>query len=146
MSELSTPCIEWERYRTRAGYGQQGIGGKVVYAHRVAYCNAQGISLDAIAGLEVRHICDNPPCINPEHLVLGTHADNMRDMVERNRQPRATDRPNGVLSAADVQYIRSVYRPRHREFGGSALARRYNVCQQLISMVTRGIRHGSNTA
>ena len=53
--------------------------------HRVMYALSNGLTLADIKGRSVRHTCDNPPCINPKHLLLGSHADNMRDMSMRGR-------------------------------------------------------------
>lgn len=74
-------CILWEGARTN-GYGALRVGGRVVYAHRLAYEAAYG---PVPSGLNVLHSCDNPPCINPEHLRAGTQADNVRDMWVRGR-------------------------------------------------------------
>ena len=71
-------CIEWTGARSAAGYGRLGTK----YAHRVAYEKAHG---PIARGMVVRHRCDNPPCVNPAHLELGTQADNMRDMAVRGR-------------------------------------------------------------
>lgn len=78
-------CEEWQGPRSRAGYGRVGRG----YAHRVAYERLHG---PIPAGMVVRHRCDNPPCVNPAHLELGTHADNMRDMAARGRSFRGEPR------------------------------------------------------
>jgi hypothetical protein len=79
-------CWEWTGTRMPAGYGKLSLGGEFVYAHRLAYAIAHQVShRDIPAGIVVRHRCDNPPCCNPSHLVLGTYADNTRDMVERGR-------------------------------------------------------------
>lgn len=73
-------CIEWTGAKTPRGYGNQWFQGKQHGAHRVAYYEATGIWPEV-----VRHTCDNPPCINPEHLVPGTQADNMHDRMDRGR-------------------------------------------------------------
>jgi hypothetical protein len=70
-------CWEWNAGRVPAGYGTVKIGGKNRMTHRVAYEVLVG---RIPPGMEVCHECDNPPCINPDHLWIGTHADNMRDM------------------------------------------------------------------
>ena len=76
-------CWEWAGVRTMAGYGRMKWDGKPTYAHRLAYGLANGAMPPA--DLFVRHKCDNPPCCNPSHLLLGTHADNMHDASERKR-------------------------------------------------------------
>lgn len=75
-------CWEWAAARINTGYGVINVGGRVLLAHRVSHELFIG---PVPAGAEVRHSCDNPPCVNPQHLSLGSHADNMRDMAERGR-------------------------------------------------------------
>ncbi|MEB2544316.1 HNH endonuclease signature motif containing protein [Burkholderia cenocepacia] len=128
-------CIIWQRARTRDGYGVVNHDGKLVRAHRLAYANHHGISLSEIDGLVVRHRCDNPPCVNPDHLEIGTHADNAKDKVERGRTLRGEDQPSAKLTAEIVAYCREVYIARDKEFGATALARRFGVTQSAISRV-----------
>jgi len=75
-------CWEWTAGKDRAGYGRIWYKDKNQTAHTVAYSVFVG---PIPAGLHVRHNCDNPACINPEHLCLGTHQDNMRDKTIRKR-------------------------------------------------------------
>lgn len=77
-------CWEWQAATHSRGYGYFGIGhGQNITASRFAWelGNAEQIP----EGMWVLHSCDNPPCCNPAHLHLGTRADNMREMVERQR-------------------------------------------------------------
>lgn len=82
----STECWEWVRSRTPTGYGSFSYLGKRAYAHRVAYSLLVDPEFNVFQGgrndsssTHVYHSCDNPSCINPEHLWLGTPEDNMRD-------------------------------------------------------------------
>lgn len=76
-------CWPWAGAKTR-GYGTAAYQGKHIGAHRLSLIL---VGRSVPFGHEVRHICDNPPCVNPAHLMTGTVSDNHRDMVERNRQP-----------------------------------------------------------
>lgn len=79
----SPGCWEWTGRRDSWGYGKTGRSART---HRVAWELSHG----AIPpGLSVLHRCDNAACVNPEHLYLGTQADNMRDLRERRRMPSA---------------------------------------------------------
>ena len=82
----------------------------------------------------VMHICDNPRCVNPEHLRLGTHADNMEDMKRKGRDRRVGEQ-NGysILTEDDVKYIR-----RAKHISQRKLAKRFGVHQTLISLVRTG--------
>lgn len=75
-------CWEWGGSTNQHGYGQIKIAGKPVKAHRFSWALHFGDPGD----LNVLHTCDNPPCVRPDHLLLGTHADNMADMVAKGRQ------------------------------------------------------------
>lgn len=75
-------CWEWVGPK-KDGYGEQRNNPRERRAHRYSYETRNG---PIPKGLIVRHKCDNRGCVNPEHLELGTHADNVRDSVERKRQ------------------------------------------------------------
>lgn len=80
--EKADGCWEWTGTRVEFGYGQIIRDGRRLRAHRVAYEIAYGPIPD---GLVVRHKCDNPPCVRPDHLELGTRADNNQDRENRGR-------------------------------------------------------------
>lgn len=78
-------CWEWIGSRNAAGYGKMTVGGRGaghVRAHRVSWELANG---PVPEGLWVLHTCDNPPCVRPDHLWLGTRLDNMRDCASKGR-------------------------------------------------------------
>lgn len=111
-----THCVPFDGAISH-GYGVLRHEGRIVRAHRLSFCQANGMRLADIAGLQVRHRCDNPECINPAHLELGTHTDNMRDMAERgrNRQPKGEGNGRSKLTTAQVAEIRAM-----QSAGGSA--------------------------
>ena len=126
----TTGCWEWVGGCTKKGYGvlrittapNKSSGQKV---HRVAYEIFRGPILE---GLRVLHKCDNPPCVNPNHLFLGTPADNTKDMVEKGR----TCSP---LTIAAVREIRKAL------VGGESqqkIAVRFNVSQCTINNINIG--------
>lgn len=134
-------CIEWVGSRNKANYGTTTAPrrGRIrpALAHRVAYCEFHGIDLSAIDGLVIRHSCDNPPCVNPNHLIKGTHADNANDKVSRGRQTKGIGFSSAKLDAEKVSQIRALYIPRNAQYGARALARKFKVTHQLISGVIR---------
>ena len=75
-------CWEWMAYRNTDGYGVFWFQGSMVHAHRLAWQLENGEIPD---GKCILHRCDTPGCVNPDHLFLGTKADNNRDMVEKGR-------------------------------------------------------------
>lgn len=114
-------CIEHNGYVGKNGYGQKKYRGRVVAAHRLAYALANGLDVFTMGG-SVLHSCDNPVCVNPEHLRLGTHMENMRDMRLRNRGAYK-------LTLEDAEYIRQhcVVGTRHAPGNVQELAEKFGV-------------------
>lgn len=75
-------CWLWTGATTKKGYGQLRVKGRIILSHRIAWELFYSFIPD---GLKVLHTCDNPPCVNPSHLFLGTQLDNMQDMVAKGR-------------------------------------------------------------
>lgn len=97
-----TECWVWLGTRNRNGYGVIGFGGRGksdVLAHRVSV----SLSGRNVEGLVVRHTCDNPSCVNPNHLLTGTQGDNARDMAIRERGNTRK------LTASEVVAIRRLH-------------------------------------
>lgn len=131
-------CIEHTQKGCSFGYGTGRLAGQKTKLHRKVYCEANGLTLDAIKGLVVRHKCDNPRCINPEHLEIGTSADNSADMVKRGRHrtnpQRGEANYNATLTEDDVRFIRA----NDGVISQRKMAARFGVSQRLIFNVLRG--------
>lgn len=114
---------------------------RVSMSHRIVYCEANDIHMGAITGLVVRHTCDNPRCINPEHLIIGTKADNNKDRATRDRSAKRVP-SRQKLTAEDVIAIKSRFKvgkaPHYNPDGYSALAAEYGVTTKVIWNVIKG--------
>ena len=94
---MNSQCIIFQGFKDSAGYGHTTHGGKKLSAHRKAWLIANG---DIPPGMVVCHKCDNPSCINPDHLFIGTHADNARDRDSKGRgRTRISKGPNSPFAA-----------------------------------------------
>ena len=83
-------CINWTGAMDGRGYGVRRINKKVVKAHRAALAEAEGIDIPP-PSVKCLHSCDNPVCVNPDHLRWGTQFDNVQDAVKRGRLQEAND-------------------------------------------------------
>lgn len=101
-------CWQWLAHCSRDGYGMLNVNNFADRAHRVSWRLHFG---EIPKGIYVLHKCDNPPCVNPDHLWLGTQADNVRDMNEKGRErgSKGEAHPNAKLTAKQVKEIRRLY-------------------------------------
>lgn len=102
-------CWIWLATKDQKGYGRYGLRGKLWHAHRAAYLFHYGKCPDE---LYVLHSCDNPSCVNPAHLWLGTNQDNMDDKVAKGRQIRG-------------QKLSNICAPKNPAFGSRNGAKKY---------------------
>jgi hypothetical protein len=86
-----TGCWEWYGAFNNYGYGSIRVDGLRVGAHRASYVAHVG---PLPSNMQVLHKCDNPSCVNPDHLFLGTQSDNVYDMVHKGRHIHGTTHPN----------------------------------------------------
>lgn len=125
-------CWIWTGGKARAGYGTFHVtGNKYVPAHRFSYMLSKGPIPE---GLYICHKCDNPPCVNPDHLFAGTQVENMQDAIRKGRfKIQGEDSWHSKLTTLEVLGIREAYAN-----GGvikAELARRYCVTPQLIGKI-----------
>jgi hypothetical protein len=121
----------------KSRYQTEVYKGKTVLSHRLAYAKSNGLNVFSMGGV-VMHSCDNPLCVSPEHLSLGTHATNQTDKTTKGRQAYGAMHGMAVLSEDQVRYIKENYVKRHKEFGGRALAKAFGVHESTVSDIMLG--------
>jgi hypothetical protein len=146
----ASECIPWIAARTRKGYGILQVGGpksRKTTAHRIAWVLAYG---DLSPEMVVMHRCDNPSCVNIDHLAVGTQQQNLADMKSKGRHqwrdPQKMIRwsPGDVLpwqklnlrELARIRFLRDCGHPQHE------VAAQLNISRSLISLIESGkIKH-----
>jgi hypothetical protein len=132
---METPCWVWTAHKQDRGYGTIQVDGKCRKASRVAIqLSGRLIAADECAC----HHCDNPSCVRPDHLFVGSRADNSRDMRLKGRQGPRPNKGSGVgtakLNESDVVLIRQL---RASGVSGGALSRRFGVSIRAVRMVVQ---------
>jgi hypothetical protein len=145
--DKSGECWVWIAGTDTSGYGQIRVNNRLTLVHRFSYEIHLGPIPD---GMLVCHRCDNRRCVRPDHLFLGTHADNAADMVAKGRQatgerwggfthpetrPRGERHPKSRLTDELVTELR---RRRAAGEGLRSLAREFGMCHNTIGMAIRG--------
>lgn len=132
-----TGCLEWQgavinRVDRSRAYGVLRFRGRNVLVHRLSWEVAYG---PVPEGLNVLHRCDNPRCFNPDHLFLGTQADNLADCIAKGRCSQGEGHYNSKLTEADVVTIR-----RMKASGSSykTLREMFGVSQGVVQRVVAG--------
>ena len=136
--DSATGCLLWIASVDQHGYGQISRGGRgtgMGKAPRVAWILRYG---SIPAGLAVLHKCDNPRCVEIDHLFLGTLKDNVQDMIRKGRHRPARGEKNGqaVLSAVLVRELRRLHR--ENGSGSSQLAKQFQLNRQTVRAVLNG--------
>jgi hypothetical protein len=139
VASPDSDCLLWTGHRNkRRGYGQiavkvEGGGYKLEYTHRVAWSLTNG---PIPPGKHVMHSCDTTNCVNPEHLSLGTDADNKRDMMQKRRHAHGTRSPSAKLSEDDVRNIRFLHR--QKGYTLTELCKMYPIKAPAMSFLLHG--------
>lgn len=135
-------CWSWTG-ATAYGYGRIGAGGtygSALMAHRVSWELHNGPIPE---GMNVLHRCDNPPCTNPDHLFLGSHADNVADKVAKGRG--AAGEKHGRRKLTQAQAV-AVYNDYRSGMLLKEIAAKHGISQAAVSLIGRGRRWGVEDA
>lgn len=125
------------------GYALVGIPGvrsRCTGLHRLVYCEENDVTLKDIEGKVVRHKCDNPRCINPKHLVIGSRADNNKDRADRDRSAKVVP-SRQTITDTQIAFIRKYYVKGSRTQGLKYFADRFGIDTAYIQrIVTNQVR------
>jgi hypothetical protein len=130
--EPNSGCWLWTHTMFKTGYGSISVNGRPTKAHRVSWMLHHGKDPGQ---MHVLHKCDVPLCVNPDHLFLGTHAENMADMARKGRAgQKGRTAPRNVKVTHDQ--VRSIY---HDDRPISAIAADYGITNTSVSNIKRRI-------
>jgi hypothetical protein len=121
------------RMNKEVPYGRFTVKGRKFAAHRIAYQIGHGQEPGALL---VCHACDTPLCVRPDHLFLGTHQDNMRDLTEKGRRPRGETHWHTRLTEQQIFELRQRYLD--EGISAYALAREYGICKATTHFILAG--------
>jgi len=134
-------CWPWAGCRLRHGYGHFNVNGRKTLAHRFSWSLVNGPIPDGNGwhGTCVLHRCDNPPCVNPAHLFLGTQADNIDDMIAKGRNGYTGQRgeKHGMAKLTESQVIEIRRRYAIGNISQEKLAFELGVSQTTIGSIVR---------
>lgn len=139
--QITPGCWLWTASTNAKGYGQFGVAnGRCVLTHRFSFELHHG----PLDGRWALHRCDNPPCVNPDHLYAGTVTENVRDMLARGRHvtPRGEASPNAVLTDEQVREIRQRHirgLNRWRRGNTVALAEEFGISPRHVQNIAAGV-------
>jgi len=123
-------CMLWTASKDKNGYGYFRVSTKrKEFAHRYSWEETSGKISD---NLFVLHKCDNPSCVNPEHLFLGNHQDNMDDMSKKHRAVHGNKHHKTKLTEQEVREIRVLYQNNNSQ---RSLAAKFNVTKNAIKCI-----------
>lgn len=130
--DRSSGCWAWSLFTDKDGYGSVKVKGKNQRAHRVSFEIANGVKLEP--GQVVMHLCDNPSCVNPDHLRAGTQKENISDMFRKGRNPDQQGESNNGVKITEEQAI-AVYTD---SCSGVDAARKYGVRRDNVKAIRAG--------
>jgi hypothetical protein len=131
-------CWEWKASCHRTGYGKIGVGSLTDHTHRWVFAHRASwfINNGEWPNLHVLHKCDNPKCVRPEHLFLGTDLDNTRDMIDKRRRVVLCGENSGRVTLTEFQ-AKEIIRRRKAGENQTKMAREFGICQGQIYRIGR---------
>lgn len=122
-------CWEWKRAKNKRGYGVYSFENKKQLTHRLSYMFTHG---ELPSSILVCHKCDNPKCVNPDHLFAGTQTDNMNDMVIKGS---GRNNYNRKISIEDIKIIRAKYPHCPKDGTVKELAKKYGINESSMTKI-----------
>jgi hypothetical protein len=125
-------CYESKNVKNKDGYSYTSINGKMILIHRLMY--HIHYPDEDIDNKQICHRCDNPACVNPEHLFSGTQQDNITDKVIKGRQAKGSENGNSKLIESDIIEIINLILSGHFT-SGTVIAKQYKVSRRVIENI-----------
>lgn len=134
-TDYDNGCVVWKGSKSKRGYGSVSVSGVSLKAHRVSYSWAN--SVDIPDGMHVCHACDNPSCVNPEHLWLGTPRENVFDMFKKGRYRIVNSKAHSGTRLSEDD-VREIVRLKESGLGYKKIAKLYPVDRTSIVGIILG--------
>ena len=136
MPHMDSPCWEWTGSKHLQGYGRQRVEGKIRLTHRLSALYA-GIISDIDDGDCVCHSCDNPVCVNPDHLWRGSQIENTADRHQKGRdaKQKGSDHGKSKLSEKDIFHIKNLLKAGASQ---TNVAKKFGVTRSTICHIASG--------
>lgn len=135
-------CWNWTGGRDNKGYGRMSVGsGQKIAAHRAAFSSHNNVEIPS--HMLVMHLCDNRVCVNPDHLVMGSHKANMLDMKQKGRAARGSKHPLSKIAEEDIAEIMELA---EKGWFNDDIAKKFGVSRGTIHKIVTGRTYKAATS